>query len=394
MDAEKLFNERIELINDAVRMKNIPERVPFISNDAFWKYYDLGYKLSETLFDYQKMEDAHIDFQNRYQFDLHLGISGGRNPLTVTRSLGNFQYNIDDKNNILFVHEQCHFKEEDYDKFIANPAKTLWEEIIPRKYTYFKSDMKLETLQNTLAEFFKNSKAMQKTSGRLMSECGLPPLTAPQNGSISLAFECLYSFLRGMKALSGDLRRCPEKVLEFINVFHNLYTKPSIDKLTLSSPLNSGFSTMGSMLSHNVINNKQFEKFYWPHFKELTEKILEIDGTMFILSEGTTMHITEYLQDLPKGHFCIYVEMDDIFDRRKRFQNLCLWGGIPINLLSKGTKQDCIDHVKKVIDEVGGNGGLLLATDKFASCPNDCNRENLLAISEFVRNYTKEKNYV
>ncbi len=393
MDAKQLFDKRIELIDDAVRMKKAPQRVPFATNDTFWRFHDLGYKLSEALLDYQIMEDALVDFQKRYQFDLYLDM-GGRNPLPVTQSLGNFQYKFDDINNTLCLQEQCHFTVEDYDKFAANPVKTLWEEVLPRKYTYFKPDMKFELLQNTFSEFFKNAQTMTKITNRFVDELGVPALTAPQNSPNMLsAFECLYNFLRGMQALSGDMRRYPEKVSTFVEIFHNLYAKPSIEQLTQSNPLNSCFTAMTTMLSQNVINNKQFEKYYWPYFKEIVDKIIEIDGTMFILSEGTTMRVTEYLQELPKGHFCFYIEMDDIFDARKRLPNLCLWGGIPLALLSKGTKEQCVDHAKKVIDEAGSNGGLILATNKFTSSPNDCNRENLLAVSEFVRNYTKEKNY-
>ena len=48
MDQTKAFQERIEIFDDAVRMKKRPKRVPFVTNDAFWRYYDLGYTLSDA----------------------------------------------------------------------------------------------------------------------------------------------------------------------------------------------------------------------------------------------------------------------------------------------------------------------------------------------------------
>ncbi len=51
MDAKEMFNERVEIFDDAVRMIKAPKRVPFVTNDAFWRYYDLGYKLSEAMND-------------------------------------------------------------------------------------------------------------------------------------------------------------------------------------------------------------------------------------------------------------------------------------------------------------------------------------------------------
>ena len=387
MDMKEKFDERVEIFDDAVRMKKAPKRVPFVTNDAFWRYYDLDYTLSDALMDPQKIEDAVIRFQQRYEFDLLLDI-GDRNPMIMTRSLGNFEYGIDDANNTLFLEEQCHFKEEDYDKFIANPLKTLWEDILPRKYKYFTPEMELGTLQNTLGKFLEYDQSIKKTTQRLIDECGVPNIFDLENGNkIFPAFECLYNFLRGMRGLSRDLRRIPEKVLAFNEVFHQVFVKRSIDAIKKVEKPTSTFTEFTIMLSQNMINPKQFEKFYWPQFKEIADKIVETDGTMFTLSEGTLKHVSEYLQELPKGHFCFYVEMDDIFETRKRLPNVCLWGGLPITLIAKGTKQQCIDHAKKVIDEVGRDGGLVLSTNKFTANPKDCNRENLLAVSEFVRNY-------
>lgn len=386
MNASELFNERIEIFTDAVRMDKAPKRVPFVTNDAFWRYYDCDMKLSEAMADPQKVEDAVIEFQNRYQFDLQLDI-GDRNPMVMTRSLGNFEYQIDDELNTLMLKEQCHFKAEDYDNFIKNPLKTLWEDVLPRKYTYFKPGMPLGTLQNTLVKFLEYDQAIKKTTKRLVDECGVPPIVDDDIGKVWPAFECLYNFLRGMKGLSSDMRLIPEKVLAFNQVAHEVFVKPSVDKIKKVDTPTSCFTTFTILLSQNLTNKKQFEKFYWPQFKELADKVVETGGTMYILSEGTLAHIAEYLQELPKGHFCFYNERDDIFETRKRLPNLCLWGGLPISLIGRGTKQQCIDRAKKVIDEVGANGGLLLSTDKFTANPGDCSRENLLAVSEFVRNY-------
>lgn len=386
MNPAELLRERLEIFDDAVRMVKPPNRVPFVINDAFWRYHDLGYTLSTAIFDSQSIEDAVIGFQQRYQFDLLMDI-GDRNPMSLTTSLGNSQYHIDDKNNILFVEEQCHFHEEDYDKFIANPIKTMWEEIIPRKYSLFNSDMELGTLQNALGKFLEYNQALEKTTQRLINECGVPPITGIPNGRFSLAFEVLYDFYRGMRALAGDIRRCPEKVMAFDEVYHETFIKPALQTIKKSEIPPGCFTMFVPMLCQNMLNPKQFEKYFWPHFKEAVDTVVAKNGTMFILSEGTTQHITEYLQELPKGHFCLYVETDDIFERRKSLPNLCFWGGLPISLISKGTREECVDHTKRVIDEVGSNGGLILCTDKFTASPSDCNRENLLAVSEFVRNY-------
>lgn len=189
-----------------------------------------------------------------------------------------------------------------------------------------------------------------------------------------------------MVGLSRDLRRYPEKVEKFCDdmFYSNIKMMQEMKHIDTNA---SAFNYTAPLLSQNMLNPKQFEKYYWKYLKQFADKVVETDNTMFVLSEGTTFHISEYLQDIPKGHFCFYVETDDIFEARKRYPNLCLWGGLPLDLISKGTPQQCIDHAKKVIDEVGRDGGLLLCTNKFTANPNDCKRENLLAVSEFVHKY-------
>ncbi|MFH0730675.1 MAG: uroporphyrinogen decarboxylase family protein [Pseudomonadota bacterium] len=384
MNPNELLTERLEICNDAVRMKKKPKRVPFITLDAFWRYHDSHYKLSEALMDYRDVENACIKFQNRYQFDSFLDI-GDRNPLQVTRSLGNFEYRIDDDRNTLVLRDQCFFNPEDYDLFAQNPVKTLWENVLTRKYTLFNKDTPLETLMGTVGKFIEYTRAMSRISERLATECGMPPLFA--NMHLGVAIECLYNFFRGIKGLALDLRRCPDKITSFIEVFHTAFVKPQIEGIVKIDKPATCFSRSSPMLAQNLLGRKDFEKFYWPQFKEITDKIVATDNTLFLLSEGTTKHITEFLQELPKGHFCMLVDMDDIFETRKRLPNMCLMGGIPLFMLGRASKEQVIDRAKKVIDEVGSEGGVILSTDKFPSSSVDCNRDNLLALSEFVRNY-------
>ena len=54
-------------------------------------------------------------------------------------------------------------------------------------------------------------------------------------------------------------------------------------------------------------------------------------------------------------------------------------------LLSKGTKEECIDHVKYLVDELGPKG-FILGQDKMMSYRVDAKPENVLAVCEYVQN--------
>lgn len=54
-------------------------------------------------------------------------------------------------------------------------------------------------------------------------------------------------------------------------------------------------------------------------------------------------------------------------------------------LLGKGTPQECVDYAKRLVDEMGS--GYIFSQDKMISFKFDCQRENLLAVNDFLRNY-------
>lgn len=377
MNPNQRYNENLKIFHDAVQFKK-PARVPFYSSDTFWRYYDAGYKLSEAVFDYRKMEDAAVKFACKYQFD-SIGDIGMRNPLQVTTRLGNEEYIIDDINNTLAIKEQSCLEPEEYEAYIGDPTKVIWEKIMPRKYKRFNSDTTAEDMVDYLRELVKYALAMQRINKALKEKAGAVPFT--DAAMVIPPIEMLVSFYRGFRGTGKDLRRIPDKVQGFVD---SQWDPKSVETIKSIKNSKSCFNANIPMLSQNLMNRKQFEAYYWPHLKQIAYHAEKADSAVFLLAEGTTKHITEYLQELPKGHFCVYVESDDIFERRKALPNVCLCGGIPTTLLGQGTKQQCIDHVKRVIEEVGSDGGLILCVDKFTANPKDCNPENLRAIGEYL----------
>ena len=56
-------------------------------------------------------------------------------------------------------------------------------------------------------------------------------------------------------------------------------------------------------------------------------------------------------------------------------------------ILGRGTKQECLDLAKRLIDDLGSQGGFILCQPKMGSYRNDANPENLKAVSDFVLDY-------
>ena len=83
----------------------------------------------------------------------------------------------------------------------------------------------------------------------------------------------------------------------------------------------------------------------------------------------------------------MHPEQDDVFELRKELPNVAILGGMPVSLLGTGTKEQCLDRVKWLFEELGKEGGFMLTQDKMVSFRNDANPENVKAVCKFVREY-------
>lgn len=78
-------------------------------------------------------------------------------------------------------------------------------------------------------------------------------------------------------------------------------------------------------------------------------------------------------------------EKDDVFELRKAFPNVAISGGMPTALLGRGTPEQCVDRVKELADGLGD--GFMLSQDKMISFRNDCKRENLQAVCDYLQTF-------
>lgn len=74
---------------------------------------------------------------------------------------------------------------------------------------------------------------------------------------------------------------------------------------------------------------------------------------IYIFAESTLLRFAEFFEEVPKGTLLVHLEQDDPLEFRKRLPNIAVAGGMPTSLLGGGTKEDCINHARKMIDGMG-----------------------------------------
>lgn len=387
-EASNLFKERVQLYKDAAKHKKT-SRVLNLANIWTWKIYDSGYKLSEALFDYNKMEDIVCKFQEKYQFDYYMDI-GLRNPMKIPEALGFTDYIIDDDNCALsYVTDINYMTEEDYDLILENYDKFLWTRCIPERYKKLCGPNGKEMLKKAAEELLTYQKFCTHMNEKMEKDYGVPKCLFSGVPTFFNFFETLYLAFRGMKALSIDLRRIPDKVKAVCQAQGNGRAFEKYKESTQpGTDMNSGPDFSLYLLSHVILSKKQFEEFYWPMLKEIFDFVEKYDKIVHIFNECENSRLYDFYKQAPKGHVVVHFENDDLFKAKKEIgDTVCLCGGMPTDLLARGTKKECIDYAKRLIDELASDGGFIFSQDKMISYPNDCSAENLIAVNEFVREY-------
>ncbi|MFZ7120142.1 MAG: uroporphyrinogen decarboxylase family protein [Eubacteriaceae bacterium] len=382
MSEENMLQERLQLFKDAAQLKPT-NRIPNVSNFYTWKILDSdsNYKLSEAMNDWDTMEKIVCEFADRYQFDAYLDL-GTRNPIKITGALGTHFHEVDDEKESVNYYDHILMKGDEYEELNKNPLEFFWTKCMPRKF----DNITVERMKNAMFEFMSYGQYNGK-----MIEMFVTKYQAPQlfNASTVMLhpYEMLFSNLRGIKEISLDLRKHKSKMLETLEILYQMNIQPLLDNLLASDTSAYACDTYTAFLGHSILSTKQFGEIYWPKLKKIIDVLAENGKTMYIFCESEMLRFYEYFQEVPKGCLVIHLEQDNIFEFRKKLPNICVSGGMTTDLLGTGTPQQCVDFAKKLVDELGRDGGYIFSQNKMMSFRNDCKRENLLAVNDFIRNY-------
>lgn len=386
-EALKMFMERIQLYKDAARHKKTYRIFNLANMFTPVIIHDSGYKLYEGLMDYSKLEQAVRKFVEKYQFDGYMDY-GFRNPIRIGLALGSMDYFIDEDEGIIEYSTDINFMEtEDYDLLIKDYYQFLWTKIMPRKFPKLRGLHAKRMIKTAIREYIKYNEFCMKMIKTLIQEYGALPITAVP--TIMAPLETLYLSYRGAKKLAIDLRRVPDKVKEAMDVLWRIQIEKY--KHMLEQPgttMYNGPDVFTAFLAHNILSVKQFEEFYWPYLKELIDLVSRKDKILHIFAESENSRFYQFFKEIPKGHVVIHFERDNIFKAKEEIgDKVCLCGGMPVALLAHGTKEECINYAKKLIDELAIDGGYIFSADRMISYPKDYKPENVLAVNEFIRNY-------
>lgn len=373
MDKPNMLKERKQLYEDVFAFRK-PKRLPILSNLYSWMILDSGHTLTEAMHDYQLMLDIDRSCQEKYQFDAYMEV-GARNCPRVTEALGAGLHIIGEDSVQILDHSVM--SENDYPEL----AKGFLPFVFSHGFKNYAPNLTNGQFYDGMVEFMDLFGFMEESSAMLRDEMQVLSF----GNTLEAPIEYLYYVLRGIKGLSIDLRRRPEQVLAAMETIWNEYEQWNLEPM-LTADTSGRWSDFGMvMTAQNIMNNKQFEKFYWPHMKRFLDTCVEHNKTMFAFIEGEILPKADFLQDYEKGMLMLQLEMDDPREVRRRLPNVAISGGVSTDMLTRMAPDEAVSAVRELIDDLGE--GYAVSQTKMLTFREDCKSENLKAINDFVLHY-------
>ena len=218
-----------------------------------------------------------------------------------------------------------------------------------------------------------------------MSAIGFPPPEFAMGLVLEIApFDFMSDTMRGMRGIFLDVMRNPDKLLAAeqkvlrLQINYAISTKEITGNSYAHIPLHLG--------SDGFMSLKEFEKFYWPQFKDMILQLIDAGITPSVFYEGVWDQRLEYLTELPKGKTLGLFQDSDIFRVKDVLgDTMCIQGGMPVSMVAGGSVEQVREHTHMLCEYVGKGGGYVMTTSVLEL--QNCKPELIQAWVDACREY-------
>lgn len=406
--AKQLRKEKEDRVHKAIALQ-IPDRVPIICGMGYFPGKYCHVPSSAAYYDHDAWFNAYKKTMRDFQADLIYpqNPSPGKAQEILEMKTARWPgYGIDEWKGHQAIEINA-MKAEEWDEYLSDAANFIMRKFIPRTSDKLAGLAKLPSLSGligsggaqmlgmamadpdvalafeTLMAYGKEAAKFRDTGAKfnkMLQEMGHPIYF---QGAAMPPFDIVSNQLRGMQGTMIDMYRNGDKVLEACDRI----MKQSVSQ-PLPPPSENGYTRLfmtNTRGSDDFLSNKLFEKYYLPTFKKVVNSRLELGGTMCIFFEGNFTSKLEYLLDFPKGKILARLDTTDIYKAKDILKgHTCIQGNVPSTILQTGTVDDVKAYCKKLIDDIGKDGGFILSP---RSSTDEVKPENFKAMIDFTHEY-------
>ncbi len=197
--------------------------------------------------------------------------------------------------------------------------------------------------------------------------------------------EYISLFMRSFNDFILDLFRRPEEVKAASRALMKTMQMQGL-MMVRSSGLKRVFMG-GTRTSASFLSPKQFEEFALPEWQEMCEFWVRRGVTPLLHFDSDWTAFFPYLKNLPRGKCILNLDgSSDIFKAKEVLgDHMCIMGDVPAALLKLGEPEEVEEYCRKLIAEVGADGGFILSSG--CTIPVDAKPENVKAMLASVHRH-------
>jgi hypothetical protein len=368
-DIECKYNDALKRYTTAMG-NDMPDRIPvrFFFEEIAAKY--AGYTNQQTACDYRLAFDA----TRKIAYDLNVD-AAMLNAIWNNYGVGkgaSWRYfavpGVD-----VEIDSVCQFHEpsteaelcmqaDEYDEFADDPTAFL----LTKWFARYTSRLSLPggpvTFQHNAAliagamAYARYIGSFGEYASKLKYEAGV---VSANSGMIKAPFDLLMDKLRGYQGAIMDALTQPDKVRRACEALMPHIVKNALDGADPEK--NAPITIWAHRGMVPLITPEMFDTILWPTLKPVFEEIISKGYRILFYSEGNWEAHYDRLMELPAGSIIYHLDRGDPLKLANTIKRkFAVSGGLPYELLARGTRQDVETYLSKLFATLASEGGYIL----------------------------------
>ena len=212
----------------------------------------------------------------------------------------------------------------------------------------------LKTLMEAGNELMKMLGIVGQTAG-MIAASGFPSMGF---NIVKTPFDYLGDTVRGTKGILTDMFRRPNDLLAACEAY-----VPVLINAAVNASDRNGAPAALFVLHKGAdafMSNAQFEKFYWPTWKQVMLGLYEEGITSYLFIEGSYNNRLEYLAEMPEKSLVCHFDQTDMGPVKEILsEKFIIAGNVPASLMSTGTVDDVRAYCDNLVEMFDGKAYIL-----------------------------------
>jgi uroporphyrinogen-III decarboxylase len=406
------YAERTGMLRDVLELRK-PARVPLSPWSGLFPVRYAGMAVREAYYDHERLAAALVEYHQTFRPDTQASFMTFV-PGAVLESLDYRMYdwpgNGTDDDSGYQYNEAEYMRDDEFGLLLTDPSAFWQRRHVPRMFgalepmrglppltdlgeipsvaAYF-TRLGAPEVQEMLARMMEAGRAAREWFGTLAAAArttaataGIPGFTG---GIAKAPYDMLGDTMRGTRGVMLDKFRRPGELIAAMERLVPIAVESARRAADASRnpfifmPLHKG--------ADGFLSGTDFQQFYWPTLKAVILGLIAEGLVPQLFVEGAYNARLDVIVDdeIPAGRTLWLFDATDMAAVRDRLRGFaCFGGNVPGALLSIGTPDEVDEYVRRLLEEVAGEGGFILSTGIVA---DDARAENFRDMMEAGRRY-------